>query len=34
MRAGALLGLVLGIGLLAIWVSMWEVDGRPDPADP
>ncbi|SLM90950.1 type II secretion system F family protein [Brachybacterium nesterenkovii] len=29
MRAGALLGLVLGIGLLAIWVSMWEVDGAP-----
>ncbi|MGP9693827.1 type II secretion system F family protein [Brachybacterium sp. AOP25-B2-12] len=29
MRAGAAIGLVLGLGLLAIWVSAWE---GPDPA--
>lgn len=26
MRAGALLGLLLGLGLLAIWVSMWDTE--------
>lgn len=29
MRAGALLGLLLGLGLLAIWVSCWESEDRP-----
>lgn len=29
MRAGLLVGLILGLGLLAIWISLWEVEGAP-----
>lgn len=29
MRAGAMIGLILGLGLLTIWASLWDVEDRP-----